>query len=103
MFIRIFTYVALLLKAACDVEQEKGPDCKVIYKVSGSCHYESHYRNQCKYTVTLSKDGTGKLQADVKYGKTKFSLVKGKGVNKCAYFKIIGDYVVIEDTLSHGC
>ncbi|XP_048734636.2 uncharacterized protein LOC125650402 [Ostrea edulis] len=89
--------------AACDVEQEKGPDCKVIYKVSGSCHYESHYRNQCKYTVTLSKDGTGKLQADVKYGKTKFSLVKGKGVNKCAYFKIIGDYVVIEDTLSHGC
>ncbi|XP_062580891.1 uncharacterized protein LOC134242777 [Saccostrea cucullata] len=88
--------------AECDVEQEKGPDCKVIYKISGSCHYDSHYSNECKYTVSLNKDSTGNLKADVKYGTTSFSLAEGKGVNKCAYFKIIGDYMVIEDKLAHG-
>ncbi|XP_034324268.2 uncharacterized protein [Magallana gigas] len=89
--------------AACEVEQEKGPDCKVLYKISGGCYYQSHYRNECKYSVKLDKDSAGKLRADVNYGATKFSLKEGKGVNKCAYFKVIGDYLVIEDTLAHGC
>uniref|UniRef100_K1QBX7 Plasminogen n=1 Tax=Magallana gigas TaxID=29159 RepID=K1QBX7_MAGGI len=89
--------------AACKIEQEKGPDCKVLYKISGGCYYQSHYRNECKYSVKIDKDGAGKLKADVKYGSTKFSLKEGKSVNKCAYFKVMGDYLVIEDTLTHGC
>ncbi|XP_062610625.1 plasminogen-like, partial [Saccostrea cucullata] len=89
--------------AACNIYQEEGPDCKVVYKVSGNCYYKSHYRNECKYTVRLSKNKEGQGEVTIKYGKESFKILKDQHILKCAYFKNVGDYLLIEEKISDKC
>lgn len=88
----------------CDIKQERSLNCKIIYKVSGKCFFESSAISNCKYKANLGAYRNGVTEASVVIADKVHILKEGGSLRTCAQFEMKNDVLtIVEDTCKQSC
>eukprot|EP00105_Crassostrea_gigas_P023839 XP_011443863.1 PREDICTED: plasminogen [Crassostrea gigas] len=88
----------------CEIKQERSRNCKIIYKVSGKCFFESSAISNCKFKANLGAYRNGVTEASVVIADKVHILKEGGSLRTCAEFEMKNDVLtIVEDTCKQSC